>query len=113
MSYEVHARHIHRQVEQKIPRAEEGFEHLPVIVLCQRPYPEVLAEGFGFAAPSPVVSGDDGDAFGASAQMAKDQGQASLCDAAEPQHDDPAREIDRPAIIGHSIFPDGAPVLRP
>jgi len=70
----------------------------------------VIAEGFGLA-PSPVVCGDDGDAFGSGARMAKDQGQASLSDAAEAQHDDPAREIDMPAVIVHFIFPDRAPVL--
>jgi len=98
------------RLSRKSPRAEEGFEHLPVIVLCQRPDPEVHAEGFGLA-PSPVVSGDDGDVFGAGAQMAKDQWEATLTDAAEAQHDDPAREIDMPAVIVHFMFPDRAPVL--
>jgi hypothetical protein len=45
--------------------------------------------------------------------MAKDQGQTTLPDAAEAQHDNTAGEIDMPAVIAHIILPDGAPSSAP
>src|SRR5690606_30771645 len=87
--YEREARYIHRQVEQKIPLAQKRAERGGVISPCQRMGDESHSECLGFG-PAALVRRADGDLRGRNADMAQQEGQNPLADAAEADYDDAA-----------------------
>ena len=98
------ARHVDRQVQQKIARAQQRLEHLPVIFAGQRGLHEFDAELLGFGSTR-ILGGHDGDAIRRSADVTQDQRQDSLSDAAEADEYDPARKIHMHCVFAHQCFP--------
>jgi hypothetical protein len=56
--------------------------------------------------PSGIFGAQDGDAIRRSADVAQDQWQDTLSDAAEPYKDDPAAEIHMHFVFAHDFFPN-------
>ena len=77
-----HARYVDRDVEQKIAGAEPSVEHIAVVVAAERGNDEVDAVLGGDIA-AVRLGGDDRDLVGADIEMAKQQRQDALADAAK------------------------------
>ena len=86
-------RHIDRHVEHEVTTADVLIELAAEIVARQRQHHEFHAIGFGDF-PAAIVTGDDRDALFRDADMAQNQRQRALADAAETDEDDAAWKLD-------------------
>ncbi len=99
---ERHTGYIHRQIQQEIAGAEGGLQNPAVVLGRQRRLDEFHAKFLGFRVAL-VFGRDDGDAIRRSADVTQDQRQDTLSDAAETDHDDPAREFHMHFVCAHNV----------
>src|SRR5207248_836984 len=102
------ARHVDRDIEQEVAVAKPGVEHAAVILVGQRLFDKADAV-FGGDFPSSRLGGDDNDLLWPHLDMAQQQGQNPLADAAETDDDEPSRKRD---VFGLQWHEDGFFVIR-
>src|SRR5260221_930619 len=93
------ARHVDRDVEQKVAAAEPGVEHGPVIIAGQRVLNKADAV-FGRDLATARLGGDDHDLVRPHVDVAHQQGQDALADTAEADDDEAAGKRDV-LLAGH------------
>ena len=86
-------RHINREVEEKIALRDLRYEEVSVVFRSQRRDMKSDAIAGGFFATA-LVGGDDADLLRAQIDVAKDEGEHSLTDAAEADEEKSSGESD-------------------
>ena len=95
------ARHVYGQVKHEVAAADQRLEHVPVVLARERVVDELDAVLRRLVA-SRVIRGDDRDAVrGQPADVAQDQRQYALADAAEADEDQAAREMGMNRVLSH------------
>ena len=79
---QVQTAHIDREVEQKVAGSQAGLQDLPVVGACDRPIGEANSVALGDCAPV-LTCGDDRDLLWGDPQMAEEERQDALSDAAK------------------------------
>ena len=90
---EIDARHLNRQVEQKVATCEQRVEHQLIVLARQRLDVELDAEMFGLF-DAAGVSGKDGEALQGHVDMPQQQWQCALTDRSKTDDHHPSVELD-------------------
>jgi hypothetical protein len=97
------ARDIDRHVEQKVSTTDQRIERAAQILARESLLDEFDAKARRFLLAD-LVGADDTDTLGGQAEVAQDQRQYALADAAESDENDPPRKIDVGFVFAH-YFP--------
>ena len=99
---EIDGRHIDRHVDDEIALAHQRAEHRAEVVLLDRLLDEAHAEMLKDMRAA-LIRCDHGDAARVGADVAQDERQHALADAAEADEHDAARELHVDLVVRHDV----------
>ena len=99
---EIDGRHIDRHVDDKIALAHHRGEHRAEVILLDRLLDEAHAEMLQDMRAA-LIRRDHGDAARVGADVAQDERQHALADAAEADEHDTARELHVDLMVRHDV----------
>ena len=91
-------RHVHRHVEHEVAAADVRIELAAIVVARQRHLHDLDAVLLGLLLAA-IVGRDDGDALFRDADVAQDERQRALADAAEADEDDASWKLDVNLVV--------------